>query len=164
MTIYKNLTYENSTIMNVLRSGIALCNIRQELVTKKGKKIVYVNSTYPLKENDKIVGAIEFSKHYYTKNNAHSLERYTNNKIFRKNNTIYTIDDIITMNTKMDSIKNKIMKIANTDSTVLIVGRTGTGKEVVAQAVHNLSNRFAKPFISLNCGAVPPNLLEATLF
>lgn len=58
----------------------------------------------------------------------------------------------------------KIQKIAKTGSTVLIYGKTGTGKEVVAQAIRNLSNRYGKPFISLNCGAIPANLLEGTLF
>ncbi|MFP3681617.1 sigma 54-interacting transcriptional regulator, partial [Pseudomonas sp. SIMBA_041] len=61
-------------------------------------------------------------------------------------------------------IKKKIEKIAKTGSTVLIYGRTGTGKEVVAQAIHNLSDRYEKPFISLNCGAIPLTLLESTLF
>jgi arginine utilization regulatory protein len=55
-------------------------------------------------------------------------------------------------------------KIAKTNSTVLINGKTGTGKEMIAQSIHNLSDRYGGPFISLNCGAVPPNLLESTLF
>lgn len=163
-SFYKDLTNKNSTIMNVLKTGIAKCNIKQQLITKNGKPFITFNSTYPIKEDEKIIGAIEFSKHLYTKENIQSLEKFAVHKIFRKNNTIYTIDNIITVDPKMENIKNRIHKVAKTDSTCLIYGQTGTGKELVAQSIHNLSDRFGAPFISLNCGAVPPNLLESTLF
>ncbi|GHH99058.1 sigma-54-dependent Fis family transcriptional regulator [Neobacillus kokaensis] len=161
---YKNLTNENSTIMNVIKTGKAICNVKQELITKSGNLLVSLNSTYPIIENDKIKGAIEFSKHFFSKENIQSLDQFASHKVFRKNNTIYTIDNIITTNPKMEAIKEKVRKISKTDSTVLIYGQTGTGKEMVAQSIHNLSNRYNGPFISLNCGAVPPNLLESTLF
>ncbi|MFC0558386.1 sigma-54 interaction domain-containing protein [Halalkalibacter alkalisediminis] len=163
-TFYRNLSDDNSTVMRVLNGGVALCNVKQQMITKKGFVIESVSSTYPIKENDSIIGAIEFSKHFYAKENIHSLDKYAGHKVYRKNNTIYTIEDIITGNPKMEEIKSKINKVAQTNSTVLIVGRTGTGKEVVAQAIHNLSDRYNKPFISLNCGAIPDNLLESTLF
>lgn len=163
-SFYKNLSHENSTIMNVLKNGKAICNVKQELIIKNGNLFATVNSTYPIKDNDKIIGAIEFSKHYYTKENIQSLDKFASHKVYRRNNTIYTIDDIITVNPIMGAIKNKIKKIAKTNSTVLINGKTGTGKEMIAQSIHNLSDRYGGPFISLNCGAVPPNLLESTLF
>jgi DNA-binding NtrC family response regulator len=55
-------------------------------------------------------------------------------------------------------------QVAPTDSTVLIQGESGTGKEVIANYIHNLSNRTAGPFLSINCGALPENLLESELF
>jgi arginine utilization regulatory protein len=161
---YKNLSHENSTIMNVLKNGKAVCNVKQELIMKNGNLFVTINSTYPIKDNEKIIGAIEFSKHFYTKENIQSLDKFASHKVYRRNNTIYTIDNIISVNPKMEAIKNKIKKIAMTNSTVLINGKTGTGKEMIAQSIHNLSDRYGGPFISLNCGAVPPNLLESTLF
>jgi arginine utilization regulatory protein len=161
---FKDLTNEDSTIMSVLKNGAAICNKKQELITKNGTLFLTVNSTYPIKEKDKIIGAIEFSKHYFYKESIQELDKYSGHKIFRKNNTVFTIDDIITANSKMEKIKNRIKRISKTDSTVIILGRTGTGKEVVAQAIHNLSDRYANPFISLNCGAIPENLLESTLF
>ncbi|MEC1524963.1 sigma 54-interacting transcriptional regulator [Neobacillus niacini] len=163
-TFYKNLTNENSTIMRVIKKGVAVTNEKQELITNHGNVLLTVNSTYPIIENDRIVGAIEFSKHFYTKENIQSLDKLAHHKVYRRNNTYYTIDDIISINPKMEIIKNRIQKISRTNSTVLIYGKTGTGKEMIAQSIHNLSDRYGGPFLSVNCGAIPPNLLESTLF
>lgn len=163
-SFYQNLTNENSTIMTALKTGSALCNIEQEMITRKGSTFISKSSTFPIRENDKIIGAIEFSKHYFTKDSMKYLDHYVGHKIYRKNNTVYTINDMITVDEKMVAIKSKMEKIAKTDSTVFIYGRTGTGKEVVAQSIHNLSERYGNPFISVNCGAIPANLLESTLF
>lgn len=163
-SLLKNIENETSTIMDVLKTGVPICNNRQHIVTITGNPVTSINSTYPIIENDKIVGAIEFSKFIYKKESTNVLDHYTNHKIYRKNNTIYTIDDIITVNPKMLEIKNKISRVAKTDSSVLIYGKTGTGKEVVAQAIHNMSKRYKAPFVSLNCGAIPATLLESILF
>jgi arginine utilization regulatory protein len=160
-SFYTNLTDENSTIMAVLRTGKAVCNVSQEMLTKRGSVFLSKSSTYPIFDQDQIKGAIEFSRHYYPKESMQYLDRYSKHKVYRKNNTIYTIDDLITGNEKMKQIKSKIERIAKHDSTTLIYGKTGTGKEVVAQAIHNAGNRFAKPFVSLNCGAIPENLAES---
>ncbi len=64
----------------------------------------------------------------------------------------------------MEQIKNNINQIALSDSNVLIYGETGTGKELIAQSIHNCSRRYSKNFVSQNCGAIPANLLEAMLF
>ncbi|MFJ7826473.1 sigma 54-interacting transcriptional regulator [Psychrobacillus sp. NPDC096623] len=84
--------------------------------------------------------------------------------MYRKNNTIFTIDDLISQSSVMEEIKNKIHKVSNTDSTILINGETGTGKEIVAQSIHNLSKRYTQPFVSVNCGDIPSNFLEHFLF
>ena len=64
----------------------------------------------------------------------------------------------------MQNIKRKIIKIANSTSSVLITGESGTGKEVIARAIHSQSNRRNKPFIAINCAAIPEALLESELF
>ncbi len=64
----------------------------------------------------------------------------------------------------MKDLFEKIKKVAASDSTVLITGASGTGKELVADAIHSLSLRSGKPFISVNCGAIPSELLESELF
>ncbi|ODG93070.1 MULTISPECIES: sigma 54-interacting transcriptional regulator [Bacillaceae] len=65
---------------------------------------------------------------------------------------------------KMEQILNQAKKIADFSSTVLLHGESGVGKEVIAQAIHQLGNRSSKPFLKLNCGAIPENLLESELF
>lgn len=64
----------------------------------------------------------------------------------------------------MRSIFDRLAKVAPTDLTILILGETGTGKELVAQALHGASNRAKKPFIVVDCGSIPPTLAEASLF
>lgn len=64
----------------------------------------------------------------------------------------------------MQQVQTMITKVAPTDSTVLILGETGTGKELVARAVHDGSTRAAKPFVAINCGALPESLIESELF
>jgi transcriptional regulator with PAS, ATPase and Fis domain len=65
---------------------------------------------------------------------------------------------------KMEKIMHQVKKIADFSSTVLLHGESGVGKEVIAQAIHQLGKRSEKPFLKLNCGAIPDNLLESELF
>ncbi|MCG8425792.1 MAG: sigma-54 dependent transcriptional regulator [Chromatiales bacterium] len=65
---------------------------------------------------------------------------------------------------KMRDLFRKIQKVANIDLTVLIRGESGTGKELTAQAIHELSNRSDKPFVTVNCGALPKELIQSELF
>lgn len=163
-SVYNELTDETSIIMQVIKSGVPICNNEQILITKSGKRIFAMNSTYPIIENDKVIGAIEFSKYLYARGNTQILDNYAHHKIYRKNNTIYCIEDIITQNKRMMDIKERLRRMAKTDSSVLIYGKTGTGKELVSQSIHNLSERYNKPFISQNCAAIPSTLLESVLF
>lgn len=73
-------------------------------------------------------------------------------------------DDIITRDTHMMKLINQAKKYAQVDSTILIIGQTGTGKELFAQSIHNASRRADGPFIAINCASIPENLLESELF
>ncbi len=76
----------------------------------------------------------------------------------------YKFKDIIGQSNKMQEVFRLIEKVADSDSTVIINGETGTGKGLVAKAIHRHSYRKSKPFVSINCGAIPENLLESELF
>lgn len=76
----------------------------------------------------------------------------------------YTIDDIVGHSHIIMSLKESIISAARVKSTVLIIGETGVGKELVAQAIANLSARRFKPFVRINCAAIPESLLESELF
>jgi two-component system response regulator GlrR len=71
---------------------------------------------------------------------------------------------IVTRNTQMEAVLNEARMIAVHDASVLITGASGTGKELMAQAIHRISPRADKPFTAINCGAIPENLLESELF
>jgi formate hydrogenlyase transcriptional activator len=73
-------------------------------------------------------------------------------------------EQIIGKSPALESVLEQVAQVAPTDSTVLIQGETGTGKELIARAVHDSSSRFARPFIKLNCAAIPFDLLESELF
>ena len=76
----------------------------------------------------------------------------------------YSFDDIKGSGSEIKEVKNIAKSYANSNSTVLILGETGTGKELFAQSIHNASLRQDGPFVAINCAAIPKNLLEAELF
>jgi len=76
----------------------------------------------------------------------------------------YRFGEIVGTSAPMQQVFRKVEKIAATDISVLITGETGTGKELIAREIHNRSPRHGKPFITINCGAIPENLLESELF
>jgi formate hydrogenlyase transcriptional activator len=73
-------------------------------------------------------------------------------------------EQIIGSSPALESVLAQVERVAPTDSTVLILGETGTGKELIAKAVHNVSARCGRPFVKLNCAAIPFDLLESELF
>jgi formate hydrogenlyase transcriptional activator len=73
-------------------------------------------------------------------------------------------EQIIGHSPSLESALAEVKRVAPTDSTVLVLGETGTGKELIAHAIHNLSARCGRPFVKLNCAAIPFDLLESELF
>jgi formate hydrogenlyase transcriptional activator len=76
----------------------------------------------------------------------------------------FTFQGIIGRSVKLRQVLKQVATVAPTPATVLIEGETGTGKEMIARAVHNLSDRRDRPFITMNCAAIPLGLLESELF
>src|ERR1700719_1248769 len=73
-------------------------------------------------------------------------------------------EQIIGSSAALESLLEQVERVAPTDSTVLIQGETGTGKELIARAIHNISSRCGRPYVRLNCAAIPFDLLESELF
>jgi formate hydrogenlyase transcriptional activator len=73
-------------------------------------------------------------------------------------------EQVIGQSPALEAVLEQVERVAPTDSTVLIQGETGTGKELIARAIHNISSRCGRPFIKLNCAAIPFDLLESELF
>lgn len=164
-TLYKNLDNSNSSMISAVKTGKSYFNLKQGLKTQQDNFVYQVGSTYPLIEDDKIIGAIEFSD-ILDENGFRTLlcKTLDKDRTYNENGTLYSVNDIITRNSRMIEIKEKIINASKSESIVLIQGHTGTGKELVAHSIHNCSNRRNGPFISQNCGAIPENLLESILF
>lgn len=98
---------------------------------------------------------------------CHLYKFDSTNKYMRlniNNRAVYTFDDIIGECENMVRLKELAKKTARTSSSILICGESGTGKELFAHAIHNESFRKNKPFVAINCGAIPSELIESELF
>lgn len=127
----------------------------------------------PLISNDKIVGSVGVvlfrDMHDLSTLNSeirHLLAeiQWYKNQLKQQTGIKYFIHDIIGSSDAILAIKENMKKIAPSDLTVLITGESGTGKELIAHSIHQLSNRGNKPFISVNCAAIPEHLFESELF
>ncbi|MBS7527741.1 sigma 54-interacting transcriptional regulator [Fusibacter paucivorans] len=169
LEIFPNWQKENSTLLTVLASGEAIYGRRQQYVNSKGKRITTVNTTLPLFENGVQIGAIEIARNLtavsHMSEQILALQQQLIKPIQPKDKiTHYTFDQMIGKSTVFMKAKQTAQFAAKSDSSVLIYGETGTGKEVFAQSIHYASRRFEKPFIAQNCAAIPETLLEGILF
>lgn len=157
--------------------GESMMNGFQFLDTMKDLEILIpVIIITKFKEKDKIVKAIKKGAFDYVrkKEDLAELKIVINRAIgefsLRKDNIVFreefhTMAGVILGESEsILNIKKQIVQIAQTDSTVLITGENGTGKELVARQIHKLSLRKDKPFIAVNCAAIPENLSESELF
>lgn len=121
-----------------------------------GKKFHVMSTARVMKDSDKISGAV------VTLRGMEEVKRFVYEFGLRQQE--YSLNNIVTIDKAMLDLKNKVRKLRNSDSTVLITGESGTGKELFARAVHSESWRRDKPFIAINCAAIPETLLESELF
>lgn len=156
----------NSTLTQAMETGTSQTMDLQDYTNLRGERISAMNTSYPLISDDgQILGAMEISKDIShlveLSKNVNKLPS-TNKKDYKPN--YYTFDFIIGKSHALEEAINMAKKCARSDATVLIYGATGTGKELFAQSIHNASRRKDGPFVPVNCGAIPGNLLESLLF
>lgn len=127
----------------------------------------------PLRKNGSLIGAMSFevfgnieqSDNLFASLKAlHNQLDYYKEKLKNFSGSRYTVNDIIGHSDSTVKLRKEIRKFACTNSTILVQGETGTGKELVAHALHRESPRAHHPFVKLNCGAIPAELIESELF
>ena len=149
-----NMCEEDCALKRTMEKGKPFINSSGYIINREKKKIPITASTSLLiDKNGDVIGGIETFR-------DHSLVEQLRKELSSK----FKVEDIISSSDAMKDIFNILPQISDSDSSVLIEGETGTGKELFARAIHNMSYRKEKPFIAINCGALPDTLLESELF
>jgi PAS domain S-box-containing protein len=137
-----------------IETGNPVVNRVVSIIDVHGEKRSISISAAPIKDKEgRITGGVE------TFRDIGSIEKVRDEVVGE-----YSCQDILSVNHEMREIFDLLPAIADSISTVLLEGETGTGKELFAKAIHNLSPRRSKPFVAVNCGALPDTLLESELF
>jgi PAS domain S-box-containing protein len=141
-------------LKEVLKTEKEIINVPVTILSKNSKRIpISISAAVLRDEKGEVIGGVETFRDLST---IEELKKELSQK--------YTFGDIVSKNHLIHEIFNILPNIAGSDSTVLIQGASGTGKELFAKAIHNLSLRKNKHFIKVNCGALPDTLLESELF
>lgn len=135
-------------------NGRLLPRPRQITFSRTGNWIYSVTCT-PINQDDQISGMVISAQRIQPKSLTKSAEG---------SGSKYTLDDIIGTSKKFSQLKQFAARIADTKCTVLIQGESGTGKELFAHSIHSESERWGKPFVSVNCAAIPRELIGSELF
>lgn len=154
LELYPELDEDSSTILQALKTGRATYNVLQDINNRKGERVLLESTTIPIVVDGQVECVVDSSKY-------HAIDQ----RVIRgENGGLYRLDRIITQDPAMLALKERIRDVAPLDSSVLIYGETGTGKELVAESLHSEGRRADKPFVSQNCAAIPSNLLESLFF
>jgi DNA-binding NtrC family response regulator len=164
------------TLTDIKMAGIDGLELLDQIKTIDEEAIVIIMTAYS--SVDSAIAALRKGAYdYVTKPfvNEDLLQTVRNaiqtNELFRENRALrrelnrhYSFSEIIGKSASLQNVFRIVEKIADTSASVLIQGESGTGKELIAKAIHFNSRRAAKPFLAVNCGALPENLLESELF
>jgi len=158
----------DGSIASVLKTGSPVYNLKN---SPMGTSVELLSTASPITVLGKIVGVVAIIKDVQevitlTKQlkKSNVLVKELSEKIVSLAKASYTFDSFIGDSVVIQNVLDMARTATQNDSTVLIQGETGTGKEIIANAIHNASKRAIKPFISVNCSAIPENLLESEFF
>lgn len=174
LDMFPSLSDEESTIMQVLRSGRPVLKKEQEVTNLYGERIYLFSNTLPIIINGRVCGAVDISKDMsMIKGLAEKVVdlqgelntfRRRCHKTVKGDQARYDLSNIIGQDQALLALKEKVLKVAKSSSPMIVYGETGTGKELLVQAVHKAGPRRSGPFIAQNCAALPENLMESLLF
>lgn len=159
----------DTRVDEALRSGKPIMGYR---VKDKNGNVLF-NHCFPLFEGEILIGTVVLTFFYNLEDAVQFSEEialltdqvdYYQKELKKLRGSRHSIDEIVGSSAGILDLKEKIRHAAQTTSTVLIEGETGCGKELVANAIHDLSQRGEKPFIKINCAAIPADLVESELF
>jgi PAS domain S-box-containing protein len=146
--------HSQCALKDTLKTHDSIEDARVTIITKDGQELpIRVTTTMLRDENGNIVGAVEFFRDI-------SEIEHLRNSLEQKR----ALDDIISVNPRMHDLIMLLPDVAGSECNVLIRGPSGSGKELFAQVIHNLSPRRYGPYIRINCAALPASLLESELF
>ena len=163
LDVYPSMKETQSTMLSSLKKGVEYIGHYQIYYNARGQAVDYQHTTAPLWSSDgSMIGVIEIGRNM-------SGVRRLQEQVVELNHLLYADRHekhhaIITENAEMLHNIAKANRLAASNIPVTIVGETGTGKELFSRLIHQCSKRADKPFIALNCGALPPTLIESTLF
>ncbi|MDO5689015.1 MAG: sigma 54-interacting transcriptional regulator [Tissierellia bacterium] len=160
---------------HVFKTGKALENVYSAHTAVDGEPLYTIYSTYPIQKDGNTIGVVTISGNEQLMHDRliqateskrqHNVNyNLSNGRIYSENGTTYSFADFIGESDQIVQLIKEAQTISWLDNSILIVGDTGTGKEVLAQSIHNHGKRLTEPFIGVNCGAIPLNLLESILF
>lgn len=160
-----------STAMTCLRTQSPVINRVDHYKSNDGVSIATANTSYPIHLGKELAGVVVFEQESATvKSNIQKMEEIGkalqnyNNHTHQIRFTGYSFDHIIGHGEKLERAISIAKKVARQDSSILLVGETGTGKEIFAQSIHRESRRKEKKFVAINCAAIPDPLIESLLF
>jgi transcriptional regulator with PAS, ATPase and Fis domain len=136
----------------------------QKPMVNKLEKInddLFVSNHIPIELGGEVIGGVSTFQHV---SNVIKAENEIRRSYAKGHISRYSIKDLIYKSKVMKDVIDKIEKFSATDSTIFISGETGTGKEIIAHSIHDLSHRRKGPFVAINCAAFPDQLLESELF
>jgi arginine utilization regulatory protein len=167
--VYDAVTLESSEHLSVVLTGEPVLEKHKTYFTNRGKEVNIVASTYPVLENNEVVAVYSVCKNITKFKELLTKAIQGQDQIGpdgrqRDNGTRYTFEAINYVSPIMEELVVSAKKAAATDAFILVFGETGTGKELLVQAIHNHSARRKEPFVAINCAAIPETLLESILF
>ncbi len=158
----------------VLETNKPILKSYKSHITINGKPRYVSYSTYPIIHDNETVAVIsvcnseknlrQLLNETFEKKRELNKQKQVQTKNYKQNGTTYTFADIVGSSTELKTIIKQSQTIAWLDNSIMIIGETGTGKEVLAQSIHNFGKNNDEPFVALNCSAIPENLIESILF